>query len=81
MEDTISIQKQDFSIECEICSIPCDKNSDIHGGFVLTGMINIENIITIKKQHKKKHLFLEKKLPFQVLIMDLGEDCYAEKTI
>ncbi|MEH7221430.1 hypothetical protein ACWKTS_35575 [Bacillus toyonensis] len=74
MEYTISVHKKDFSIACEVCHIPCDEKSGIYGGFALNGMVNVENIITVKKHQRKKHLFLEKKLPFQILVMDLGEE-------
>ncbi|MED3089641.1 hypothetical protein [Bacillus toyonensis] len=81
MECAISVHKKDFSIACEVCHIPCDEESGIYGGFVLNGMVNVENIITVKKQHRKKHLFLEKKLPFQILVMDLGEACHDKNSM
>ncbi len=59
-------------IECESCCIPKDKDAGIHGGIALTGFIDVEKLITVKYNHKKEKLFLEKKLPFQIVVLNVG---------
>jgi hypothetical protein len=50
----------------------------INGGFALTGFIDVEDIIKIKcSPWDEKTLFLEKKLPFSIVVFSL--DTQKEK--
>ncbi|WP_103652711.1 hypothetical protein [Bacillus thuringiensis] len=57
-------------IECENCLIPKDKDAGICG-VVLTGFIDVEKLITVKHNYKEEKLFLEKKLPFYIVLLNL----------
>nr|WP_172688944.1 hypothetical protein [Bacillus thuringiensis] len=69
----IEVEQIDTTIECESCCIPVDQNAGIYGGIALTGFIDVEKIITVKNNGCKEKLFLEKKLPFQLVVLHLGK--------
>ncbi|MGE6618780.1 hypothetical protein [Bacillus mycoides] len=71
-EYEIHVDQINTEIECESCIIPKDEQAGIQGGIALTGFIDVEKIITVKYNHHKKKLFLEKKLPFQIVILNLS---------
>ncbi|MDP4144194.1 MAG: hypothetical protein Q8936_06865 [Bacillota bacterium] len=61
------IDKRIISDVTDIC--PTD---GITGGVAITGFIDVEKLIHIKKGcHGKKTIFLEKKLPFSYLMVSL----------
>ncbi|MFF0825538.1 hypothetical protein ACFYU8_08090 [Brevibacillus sp. NPDC003359] len=70
------------SITCESCCINANECSQagIDGGVVLTGFIDVEKVFDVNttittdssSETFKKKVFLEKKLPFQVLFAQLA---------
>lgn len=62
---------QDVTIECH--TLP--ESEDTGGGVLCTGFLDVEKLIVIKNKHhhhpKETVLLLEKKLPFQLLILRL----------
>ncbi|OUB21154.1 hypothetical protein BK739_01780 [Bacillus thuringiensis serovar pirenaica] len=69
----IEVEQIDTKIECESCCISPGEHTGISGGVALTGFIDVEKIITVKHNGCKEKLFLEKKLPFQIVILNLGK--------
>ncbi|AMR06126.1 hypothetical protein BK742_17195 [Bacillus thuringiensis serovar pingluonsis] len=68
----IEVEQIETKIECESCCISPGEHTGISGGVALTGFIDVEKIITVKNNGCKEKLFLEKKLPFQIVILNLG---------
>jgi hypothetical protein len=71
----VEIEQVKTEVTTDVVRIPC--TDGITGGFALTGFIDIEDIIKIKKcPWNEKTLFLEKKLPFSVVVIGLetGKD-------
>ncbi|MFF0825540.1 hypothetical protein ACFYU8_08080 [Brevibacillus sp. NPDC003359] len=70
------------TISCESCCINANacSQSGIDGGVVLTGFIDVEKVFDVnttittggESETFKKKVFLEKKLPFQVLFAQLA---------
>ncbi|WP_312469771.1 hypothetical protein [Neobacillus sp.] len=53
------------------------KTSSVLGGTSITGFVDIEKLIQIKdKPFHEKAIFLEKKLPFQILELELNSGCH-----
>lgn len=69
--EPLVIAATEIAIESSCQQIP--KGSGIEGGVVCTGFIDIEKILRRTHCHRGKHIvtnfFLEKKLPFQVLLI------------
>jgi hypothetical protein len=58
------------TVVCTSCILPT--TDLIAGGFALTGFIDVEKVITITPTPTPPQvLFLEKKLPFQILVMGI----------
>lgn len=75
----IEVEQIETKIECESCCISPGEHTGISGGVALTGFIDVEKIITIKNNGCKEKLFLEKKLPFQIVILNLGKQTDNEQ--
>jgi hypothetical protein len=59
-------------IVSEVQTIPANPAIALLGGFALTGFIDIEKEIFFRDSANVLHtFFLEKKLPFQVLVLDV----------
>jgi hypothetical protein len=59
-------------IVSEVQTIPANAAIALLGGFALTGFIDIEKEIFFRDRFGVLHtFFLEKKLPFQVLVLDV----------
>ncbi|EEM86220.1 hypothetical protein bthur0012_57760 [Bacillus thuringiensis serovar pulsiensis BGSC 4CC1] len=41
---------------------PKDKDAGIHGGIALTGFIDVEKLITVKYNHKKRETIFREKV-------------------
>ncbi|OMH24242.1 hypothetical protein BK726_00895 [Bacillus thuringiensis serovar londrina] len=75
----IEVEQIETKIECESCCISPGEHTGISGGVALTGFIDVEKIITVKNNGCKEKLFLEKKLPFQIVILNLGKQTDNEQ--
>jgi hypothetical protein len=79
--NSVKVKHLDTEVTAKVSLIP--GSGPIVEGFALTGVIDTEKLIKIENCCKKKEshtLFLEKKLPFQILALELetDEDCKDE---
>jgi hypothetical protein len=66
----VEIEEVSEKIISNIIDIPC--SDGIHGGFAITGFIDVEKLIKIYKHECCSNvLFLEKKLPFSIVVLTL----------
>jgi len=69
----VVVEEISKEIISNVIDIPCSEG--IHGGFAITGFIDVEKLIKINKHECcSKVLFLEKKLPFSVVVLTLDTE-------